>query len=142
MPMIARMALFFALIFSLYSCKKYEEGVYLSLQSRAARIDNTWQVAEAANAAGCRIVDSFANYRFTFTRQGDVALEFPSFGGTETLIGTWELTDDNDRFRWVVSGDTLPFYYNGYETFDILRLTGNEFWLVDDANTELRLSPQ
>ena len=141
--MSQRALLYIFLGLAFFSCKKYEDGVYLSFQSRAARIDNTWMVEQAKNASGCRIELDYTGYQFNFTRQGDVNITFPVFpSGEETLTGTWELTDDNDRFRWIVTGDTLSFLYNGYQTFDILRLTGNEFWLVDDANAELRLAPQ
>ncbi|MEM1220106.1 MAG: hypothetical protein AAGH79_14395 [Bacteroidota bacterium] len=138
-----KMLLWIFLSLCLFSCKKYEDGVYLSFQSRAARINNTWSVDQASNASGCRIEQEYTDYQFTFTRQGEASITFPIFpSGEETLTGTWELTDDNDRFRWIVTGDTLAFLYNGYQTFDILRLTGSEFWLVDDANAELRLAPQ
>ena len=55
------------------------------------------------------------------------------------LTGEWTLEFNKSVFQWEVEGDTLGFYYSRFEQFDILRLTNEDFWLIDRDNAEIRL---
>ena len=127
------------------ACKKYQYGPYLALATKKQRIEGSWKIDSAINTAGIDIAGTLVSYRFTFQKDGEAQLEFlPSTGGgLDTLFGEWALEEERDIFAWTnLIGDTTGFYYLRNENFDILRLTGREFWLVDKDNTYLYLSSE
>ncbi|MCB0644329.1 MAG: hypothetical protein KDC44_21945, partial [Phaeodactylibacter sp.] len=122
------------------ACKNYEEGPYFSLQTKKARVTNTWEVEGLLDADGNDISVNVNFYQLSF--EGDGAAHVYILDGTtpnEILSGTWEFTDGKDTFSWQLEGDSTLFYYNPQETFDIYRLTGNQFWLIDKDNGKLFL---
>jgi hypothetical protein len=120
------------------ACKKYEFGPYVSLNSKKQRIRGTWIVESAIDRFGAEIGPVFSGYRFSFSRKDSARIEFSG----RTLNGLWDLEEEKDLFVWKnLEGDTLGFYFNRNERFDILRLTGNDFWLADKDNTFLYLIP-
>lgn len=127
------------------SCKKYQYGPYFSINSKAQRIEGSWKIDSAITRFGTDIKDTFTSYLFTFEADGETAIVFlpASGGGLDTLLGEWSLEEEKDLFAWKdLSGDTLGFYYNRNESFDILRLSRQEFWLADKDNTFLYFSPE
>ncbi|MBK7409758.1 MAG: hypothetical protein IPL49_15825 [Saprospirales bacterium] len=127
------------------ACKKYQYGPYFALATKKQRVEGTWRIDSAINTAGSDIAGTFASYRFAFKKGGDTQIEFlPSTGGgVDTLFGEWGLEEEHDILVWKdLIGDTTGFYYIRNERFDILRLTGQEFWLTDKYNTYLYLSPE
>ena len=134
---------FLLLILFLPACKKYQYGPYFSLATKKQRIEGTWRVDSAITPQGVDIGGAFASYRFNFQNGGDARIDFISgiSGQADTLFGEWSLEEERDLFAWRdLVGDTTGFYYFRNEMFDILRLTGQEFWLADKDNTYLYLS--
>lgn len=126
------------------SCKKYQYGPYLSLSTKKQRIEGEWKVDSAITRFGEDIGPDLATYRFAFDADGEANIVYfqPGTGMESTLYGEWSLEEEKDLFTWRgLAGDTLGFYYTRNETFDILRLTAQEFWLADRDNTFLYLSP-
>ncbi len=118
---------------------KYPEGPLLSLQSREARIANTWEIAQAINKDGDNITAELDDLEFTFEEDGDASAKIPTGIGTFEFEGTWDLDNDEtvfdldleDKATGLVPYDRL---------YDILRLTGDEFWLFDTQDSvEIRL---
>lgn len=127
------------------ACKKYEYGPYFSLTSKKARVAGAWKVDSAVTRLGDEVGATFSGYIFAFERDGSLQIDFPPFGTGQpaTLEGTWDLEEENDLLVWKdLTGDTLGFYYSRNESFDILRLTDQDFWLADKDNTFLYLSPE
>lgn len=127
------------------ACKKYQYGPYFSINSKAQRIEGSWKVDSAITRFGTDIKDTFTSYRFTFEVDGETAIAFlPALGGgLDTLLGEWSLEEEKDLFAWKdLSGDTLGFYFSRNESFDILRLSRQEFWLADKDNTFLYFSQE
>lgn len=122
------------------ACKNYEEGPYFSLQTKKARVTNTWEVEAAVDAENSDITIELNFYQFKFDGDGAAHI-FILDGATpsEILTGTWSFTDGKDTFSWELEGDSTLFYYAPRETFDIYRLTGNQFWLIDKDNAKLYL---
>ena len=130
--------LLIALLLLSQGCKKYQFGPYLSLASKKERIEGSWKIDSAITAQGVDLGPQLAAYRFQFEKDGSAQI---IYDGPDTLYGEWELQEEKDLFAWIgLSGDTTGFYYTRNETFDILRLTGGEFWLADKDNTFLYLS--
>ena len=124
-------------------CRKYQYGPYLSLASKKERIEGSWKVDSAITQQGLDVGPLLESYRFIFEKDGSALITFQAAGSNEpdSLYGEWELQEEKDLFTWIgLTGDTLGFYYTRNETFDILRLTGQEFWLADKDNTFLYLS--
>ena len=127
------------------ACKKYEYGPYFSFSSKKQRVEGNWKIDSAITSLGTDIGGELASYRFRLEKGGDARFEFmPLPGGVvDTLFGAWSLEEESDLFEWKnMIGDTTLFYYNGTESFDILRLTDEDFWLADKDNTWLYLSPE
>lgn len=127
------------------SCKKYEFGPYFSLMSKKERLAGAWKVDSAITRFGDDIGAAFSTYTFEFEKNGAAAIAFtpPSSADPDTLRGKWSLEEEKDLFVWTgMTGDTTGFYYLRNESFDILRLTANDFRLADKDNTFLYLSPR
>ena len=130
------------LLFGLIACKNYEEGPYFSLQTKTARVANSWLVEGALDPQNNDITPSLVFYQFNFERDGQASVSFLDSGtSTEFLNGTWEFVDGKDRFSWNLEGDSTLFYYNLEESFDIYRLTNTQFWLIDKDNSRIFLKP-
>lgn len=124
------------------SCKKYEFGPYLSLLSKKERIAGAWKVDSAITRFGDDIAAGFSSYTFAFEKDGSATIYFTAIS-PDTLLGEWSLEEEKDLFQWSgLTGDTTGFYYTRNESFDILRLTDQEFRLADKDNTFLYLSPK
>lgn len=99
------------------SCKKYESGPALSLQSRTARVANTWKV-DNYKVNGNDYTSLMTGYSETFTKDGIYSYEWSVFGGT----GKWEFQQQDEQIK--ISGiDTQPS-----QTLYILKLESKEFW--------------
>jgi hypothetical protein len=136
-----RILLFSFIVTLLFSCKKYEQGPYFSIQTKKARIANEWVAGQAFSAEGFNIIDSLTGYTFDFERDGKAQVIFPSGTDMDTVEGDWYFVDDRDLFAWELSGPGEKFYFQLGDTFDIYRLTGSEFWLIDQENSRIALTP-
>ena len=116
------------------SCKKYEEGLYLSLRSKAERIENTWK-AEKVIEDGRDVTSDHTDDRHTFRKGGDYALfsnSNPSISGN----AKWQFIGDKDEIQIIYQG----FFKQQIDTYKILKLKENELWLRK-GDSELHLIP-
>lgn len=137
--MFASLALVATLLMT--SCNPYEDGPLISLQSKAARIANTWVIASATDADGTDKTQSFSDDQWTFNKDGDATVSSTEAGVTLTFEGEWNLRDDDETFQLTISGEILGIPFSDTENYTILRLSNTEFWLLDEEDTEYRLEP-
>ncbi|MEO1713745.1 MAG: hypothetical protein AAFU60_10485 [Bacteroidota bacterium] len=123
------------------SCNPYEDGPLISIQSKAARIANTWQVASAIESDGTDITESFSDDQWTFNKEGDATVITKEAGVTLTFGGEWDLESDDEIFELTISGEILSIPFSTTDEYTILRLSNTEFWLLDKNDTEIRLEP-
>ena len=129
---MALLAAFLGFVFS--GCTLYEDGPLFSVLPKKDRIDNVWKADQVTRADGTDITDDYDNWTWTFTKDGDATVEYEDFFGTVTLNGEWNLIDNDEVFQLIlqVIGEDISNY-------DILRLTDNEFWLLDEDGNEFHL---
>lgn len=123
------------------SCNPYEDGPLISIQSKSARIANTWVVASAIESDGTDITESFADDQWTFSKEGDATIITKEAGITLTYGGDWDLESDDEIFELTISGEILGIPFSTTDEYTILRLSNTEFWLLDKNDTEIRLEP-
>ena len=119
------------------SCKKYENGPAISLQSRKARVANTW-VIEKATEKGDDVTSSYDQYTLTLAKDGDATLKAVYALGDFTFDvetdGTWNFKSDDEELA-------LDFENNMADnTYQILKLKDKEMWLREKGgDIELQL---
>ncbi len=123
------------------SCNPYEDGPLISVQSKAARIANTWVVASAIESDGTDISESLSDDQWTFSKEGDATIITKEAGITLTYGGEWDLESDDEIFELTISGEILGIPFSTTDEYTILRLSNTEFWLLDKNDTEIRLEP-
>lgn len=119
----------------LTSCKKYEDGPYISLRSKTERVANTWK-AERVTDNGEDKTSDYSDFRITLTKGGDYTI---TPGGTFSISssGTWSFINDKDDIQ-TISKPVLGM--STTNTYKILKLKENEMWLVDGSK-EYHLIP-
>lgn len=133
---IKTLGILFTIAFGLSSCSKYEENPAISLQSKKARVANTWIVAEAYNE-GNDVSSDYDRFELFMSKDGDAMLQaeysFNDIKITTETDGTWKFED---------SKETLALDYENDDadaTYQILKLTSNEMWLrAEGDDLELR----
>ncbi|MCB0622022.1 MAG: hypothetical protein KDC41_25690 [Saprospiraceae bacterium] len=138
-PLLRHATIAILALLLLFGCKRYEEGPYFTLLSKKNRISGNWEVVTATTTTGLDFTADLAGYHFDLSRDGQASIEYPGLSGPAVLTGEWTLEFNKSVFQWEVEGDTLGFYYSRFEQFDILRLTNEDFWLIDRDNAEIRL---
>jgi hypothetical protein len=124
------------------ACKKYEEGPYLSFTSKNKRLENHWVATGGFSFTDPGFPDPVLSYQLILTRDGDITVVYPDLISNDTLFGEWEWMDRREVIQWELEpGDTLSFYYTRFERFDVLRLTGNDLWLIDKDNNRIFFEP-
>lgn len=131
-------ALAIACAFAVTACNKYEDGPLVSPQSKKARVANTW-VIEQAMDDGQDVTDSFDQYELYLTKDGDATLSAEYSWADFTLQtdtdGTWEFANNKEDLVLDFEDDDAD------ESYQILRLTGNELWLREKGeDLELHLA--
>lgn len=124
---------------TLVSCQKYEDGPFLSLRTREARMANTWKVEKATNG-GNDVTSSFTQYELDLKNNRDATLKAEYSLGSLTFefetSGTWNFENSNEDVRFDFENDAAD------ETYEILRLKEKELWLREkDGDLELHLEP-
>jgi hypothetical protein len=138
-----------SLIFN--SCSKFEEGPAISLRSKKARLENTWEIEKIIDSKGntATISDIFdtdsiseiigfdieiISQKFTFTKDGDVEhiLEIKLNGAPVTteisMTGTWEFIDETG-LKITMDANTTAGIPSSVEEYNILKLANKELWL-------------
>jgi hypothetical protein len=127
------------------ACVKYEDGPWMSLRSKTARVANTWDADFVFRNQLDETID-YELYQLDFTKEGRLTWRIQPRGGTLAEIGAaWELASVNEQIKITfdakdpLTGETRLLYA------DIRRLKENEMWLYFLQNGdyyELRLSPR
>lgn len=116
--------------------KKYEDGPAISLRSKKARVENTWEVEKAYDENGENITSEYDRYELRLTKDGDAELRAEYFGATFDTEGTWEFRSNKNNIYMDFENDDADGNY------EILRLKEDEFWLQkNDGSEEIRLTP-
>lgn len=118
---------------------KYPEGPFVSIQSPEARVANTWEVLKATDKDGTDITSDLDGLEFILAEDRSATASIPTVIGTFDFEGTWDLDNDDTEFEvdLVDKATGLVPYDRRYE---ILRLTADEFWLMDTSDsTEIQL---
>ena len=115
---------------------KYQDGPFLSLLSREARIANVWKVAAATDENGDDATGDFDNWTYTFNEDGTATLTYTLtvLGSTQdiNLNGDWNLVDNDANLQILLEDVTGLITVN--EEYLITRLTDNELWLQDKTD--------
>lgn len=119
------------------SCNKYEEGPIVSLQSKKARVSNTWIVAEATDE-GEDVTIQYDRFELYMSKDGDATLEADYQLGdimvTTYTDGTWSFSENKEDLILDYEDDDADVAYQ------ILKLTSKELWLrVKGDDLELQL---
>ena len=130
-----------AILVIVASCKKYPEGPWLSLRSKAERVANNWKIAEALNNSGSDITTDYNEYELDLSRSGSASLLAKySFFGTDfnySTSGTWVFVDDKDKISFDFENNAADGVYS------IRRLEEKEMWLrKDDNSVEFHFVPR
>ena len=134
---VALLALVFA--FALTSCSPYEEGPGISFRSKASRIANTWTVNYAVEADGDDLTSEFSDDTYIFADDGGASITIVSAGTSFSGVGTWTLTNDDANWRLEYSYTALGFTIEVDESFEILRLANDEFWIRDTDDEQIEI---
>lgn len=122
--------IFFVLMF--WSCKKYEDGPFISFQSKSKRLINEWKLIEV------RTTPDIVPQEISFT-ENDTQSFFFHFKDDQTMIsifynldtitdmtdGTWELSEYKNLI-------IMNFSNGGHSSLKIRRLTESELWVDGD----------
>lgn len=109
-----------------FSCKKYEDGPFVSIYSKTHRVENTWTV-EAAYDNGTDITNDFKtwypNYIISLTKSHTYILTYNLNSGVEYReTGTWAYTEKRTHLVFTNSA-------NGNQSdWKILRLKEKSLW--------------
>lgn len=127
----------------LSSCSPYEEGPAISFRSKAERVANTWKVNYAVEADGDDRTADYDGDTYILDKDGGIVLNFMEGGTSFQATGSWELTNDDENIRIQTSFTAFGVTFNGDETYEILKLKEDEFWIkdIDDDGLELHFVP-
>ena len=126
-------------VFALTTCKKYEEGPFVSFRSAEERVANDWRIEKYYDdGVEQSLSDEDKNTKYTFTKDGKLTIIVPSQLGNLTINGNWYFTDSKKKLVMAINflGNTETY------TYKILKLKENEMWLKDEEeNDEIHFIP-
>ena len=120
----------------LSSCKKYDEGPYLSLRSKTERAANTWK-AEKVTEGGKDETSSYSEVRVTLTKGGDYTITSGKGIFSMPATGTWSFVNDKEDIQ--TTSDPI-LGASKVKTFHIIKLMESQLW-VREGDTEFHLIP-
>lgn len=123
----------------LASCKKYEDGPYVSLIPKKERVANTW-IIENAYENGNEVTDNYDQYELFLSKDGDTKLvaiyTFGDFTAEFETDGTWMFENNQETI-------TVDYENNDADnSYQILRLQEKSLWVREKGGEiELHLKP-
>jgi len=126
-------------------CKKYEEGPFISLRTKTARLIGEWNLVnynETYNSPDSSLTKTYDGKTITQTTKNQTC----SFDYTQHLIfkkdNTYSLTPDNDPRFGIINDQSYPWSFSSNKedlvlndiNYNILRLTEKE--LIIEAHTK------
>ena len=116
------------------SCGKYEDGPGFSLRSKTARLTNgSWEVEEidGDNLNGVALI-------FEFEKDGVLKIHSES-----SFYSYYYTFCEEAEWAWGDKKETLEIEYeNTEDSWEIKRLTFDEFWFEDEYNTDYKCDKQ
>ncbi|MCB0762861.1 MAG: hypothetical protein KDC12_15145 [Flavobacteriales bacterium] len=119
-------------VFSISSCKKYEQGPIISLRTKTKRLTGEWKVMDN--------FDDYLNVNYTLTYEFEMDGDFKETI-TQTNNGTYEVHTQEGKWKWEPGKESIQIEYdavdwyeglNVVEDFEVTRLTNDEFWFKRD----------
>ncbi|HOZ51953.1 MAG TPA: hypothetical protein PLU17_08860 [Chitinophagaceae bacterium] len=144
MKRIASILLFaFAILVTVSSCRKYEEGPNISLRTKKARITNNWRY-ESAQVDGVEVSSDpyFAKQKHYFYRDGKYIQTIidPITQEARNLQGNWVLYDNDKKIAVTVK--IPPANKDSTNNYSILKLFEKQMWLrTTDNSREYHFAP-
>ncbi len=113
-------------ILSTFSCT-YDEGPWISLRTKASRLDGHWTVVEVINNGENTTSFYPEDYGYKFDKNGS----FKKVYNAVETPGTWEFSDDKtEAFLTYTNSPDADAYY-------ILRLTNKQLWWKRTVDTDV-----
>jgi len=107
----------FIAVATLTGCQKYEEGPLFSLQSKKARVANTWKV-DNYTVNNVDLTSLVGGYSETFSKDGNYSYTWGILNGT----GVWKF--ENNAAEIKITGISNQ----SDRTLVILKLESKQFW--------------
>ncbi len=119
-----------AIILTLSSCGKYEEGPWFSLRTKKARLTGEWKVA-SVEINGLSLND-LSDYSGTYVYKKNNTGEY-KLGDNNITEFEWEFSNDKKyvKTRMKIGNEYVPTW----KETEILRLTNKEFWTTKTVLT-------
>ncbi len=110
------------------SCTKYEEGPGFSLNTKKTRVSNKWAY-QSVRYLETDVVkySEFDKWYDFYDKENDFTRTIIYLNETTTYQGKWAFTKWKKGIELTYSRDGLTVT----ETYDIIRLTKDEFWIRD-----------
>jgi hypothetical protein len=109
----------------LESCKKYEDGPLISLQSRKERVANTWKV-DNYKINGTDYTSLVTGYEETFTKEGSYSYDWGLLDGS----GTWSFKNKDEEIQLTGSDG------HSSRLLVITKLEKDQFWYYYMENND------
>lgn len=135
--------------FSMFSCKRYQDGPYISFRSKDARLVNSWNCTSAvtySSLGATPLLGAETNRVLILNNDGIFNFYFQRIEGntyvTDSVSGDWILGQNKEALEFDCSiqfQDTAP--YDSLFYLDINRLKANNLRLLDAENKEFEFTP-
>ena len=134
------------------SCKKYEEGPYLTFVSKKERISNIWRVTyfedNDPNGVGYPFtLQKFYKYKVVITIEKEGGAHIKKLDDDDNVVtikGQWNFTNKNNDLFWTWEEEIEDFevIFNNYSTWEIRKLTEDEINIITkDGRFRIHLIP-
>ena len=116
----------------LTSCTKFDEGPGLSLRSAESKLDGDWIVLKATEADGDDATDLFANFTYTFTKDGVFRYRFEQGNFGFDAVGAYSFNKDSNVLSTTATYEFQGLPITDEETVTVLRLTPDELIILTE----------
>jgi len=114
------------LLLTFSSCSKYEDNPFVSIRSKAGRLDNHWVLVMVKQNNVDVTVHYPEDYGYEFDKNGS----YKYIKNQKEILGTWEFSDDKTMLRLFEPDSPQP------RVFRILKLTNKHLWWKLDGVTD------
>ena len=134
-----------------FSCKKYPDGPSFSLETKKARLCNSWKLASylynGADSTASAKNSYLNNYVLIITKSGDYSFSYNqarrgfSFSFDES--GKWTFSDSKKDVTFTKASGSTTADVGSTSTWQILRLKEKELWVkyaLDNNVIEMHLN--
>lgn len=103
-----------------FACKKYEDGPWLSLHTKKARLVNVWKY-DHVTQNGNDVTASYVNRSVEFKKDGNYIITYGQYADA----GTWQFASNKEDIVLSESNSSSAI------TWHILKLKNKELWLSE-----------